>query len=546
MPDFDELRLALLHGDGGTYRLRATLSTDPDTDVIVGFRLPFDAAEIEHVVPPLEVRSTTRTRGPGSPSSADAMTIGSQLYNALFRDNPEIYSLYEQAAAAAHQQDRRLRLVLRTSETPELGALPWELLYKKPIFLARDPDTPLVRFIDTNSPAEALMVEPPLRVLAVIADRPELPPLDVEGERAVVDSALAPLVAAGAVEVTWLTDLGRATFGNLEHELQSAVHRERPYHALHYIGHGVFDADRGEGVICLDDSDATGIDLANLLAPPGIRLVVLNACEGARFDARDPLSGVASTLVEGGIPAVVAMQFPVSDEAAIVFAKALYEGVAAWQPIDVAVTAARRAMAIPGNLLAEWATPVLFLQQRDGRIIGRPTEPAGPRERPRMLQWLRRRRLQLAALAGAALIVAAIVAFFPRSGSCPTSDLLESMQVSSLQPKVETDVELCDGDILRVTATGSVQHALTEPAVGPEGKPDSTLVYENSWDKESNHGALVGRIGDGEWFYVGPQLEVPVSTTGPLTLAVNDRGVDNNAGAFEARVAVERGGASDG
>ena len=55
-----------------------------------------------------------------------------------------------------------------------------------------------------------------------------------------------------------------------------------------------------------------------------LRLVVLNSCEGARTTLTDPYAGVATTLVQLGVPAVVAMQFEISDRAAIVFAEELY------------------------------------------------------------------------------------------------------------------------------------------------------------------------------------------------------------------------------
>ena len=44
------------------------------------------------------------------------------------------------------------------------------------------------------------------------------------------------------------------------------------------------------------------------------------------------------------IPAVVAMQFEISDEAAIVFAGGFYEPLAAGSPVDASLAAARLAM----------------------------------------------------------------------------------------------------------------------------------------------------------------------------------------------------------
>ena len=58
-----------------------------------------------------------------------------------------------------------------------------------------------------------------------------------------------------------------------------------------------------------------------------LRLVFLNACEtarAAREDGLDPFAGVATALVRAGLPAVVAMQRPISDAASIAFSRAVH------------------------------------------------------------------------------------------------------------------------------------------------------------------------------------------------------------------------------
>ena len=110
--------------------------------------------------------------------------------------------------------------------------------------------------------------------------------------------------------------------------------------------------------------------LVNLLGDQdSLRLVVLNSCEGARTSVVDPFAGIATSIVALGIPAVVAMQFEISDKAAITFAEELYQSLIARQdPIDVAVAEARKAVFTEVNE-TEWATPVLFLRNEDGRLF---------------------------------------------------------------------------------------------------------------------------------------------------------------------------------
>jgi hypothetical protein len=94
-------------------------------------------------------------------------------------------------------------------------------------------------------------------------------------------------------------------------------------------------------------------------------MAILNACEGARTSRSDPFAGVAQSLVQQGIPAVVAMQYEITDEAAITFSRELYGAIVDGYPIDAAVAEARKAIFAKGNDV-EWGTPVLYLCSPDG------------------------------------------------------------------------------------------------------------------------------------------------------------------------------------
>lgn len=87
-----------------------------------------------------------------------------------------------------------------------------------------------------------------------------------------------------------------------------------------------------------------------------LRLVILNACEGARTSRTGPFAGVAQNLVRRGVPAVIAMQFEITDEAAITFAHEFYAAIADCYPVDAALVEARKSIYIQGNEF-EWATP---------------------------------------------------------------------------------------------------------------------------------------------------------------------------------------------
>jgi hypothetical protein len=81
----------------------------------------------------------------------------------------------------------------------------------------------------------------------------------------------------------------------------------------------------------------------------------------------DPFAGMAQGLVRQNSSAVIAMQFPITDQAAVTFTGEFYGAVADEYPVDQAVTYARKALF--ASYGAEWATPTLFMQAHDGKVF---------------------------------------------------------------------------------------------------------------------------------------------------------------------------------
>ena len=114
--------------------------------------------------------------------------------------------------------------------------------------------------------------------------------------------------------------LENPTFSELTETL-----RGDDWHVLHYMGHGAFDPHASQSVLVLPAPDGTSTRLsAERLAQvvrdvESLRLVVLNACDTGRTPGSDeqPFTGLAHALVRGGVPAVIAMQLPIPDRAAI-------------------------------------------------------------------------------------------------------------------------------------------------------------------------------------------------------------------------------------
>lgn len=319
----------------------------------------------------------TRGRWPGAGSlRTTGVALGQRLFEALFPD--PIRELYDRnlgrAESSAHRGVRiRLELNPDHRQLARLSSLPWELLCRPPKdrFLGLRRLGPIVRSLDAQRPIEALPLSPPLRVLVVISSPSDLAPLSLERERHEIEAAWRD---HPAVKVTCLE---RATLETLREVLL-----REDFHVLHFMGHGDLDPATGAGVLFFEARDRRRLAIsATALADEledfarTLRLAVINACHSAHSCAdqagrsADVSTGVATGLVAGGLTSVVAMQFAVTDLAALAFSRTLYRRLAAGDPIDTAVTEGRRTLVRMDPESLEWATPVLFMRAGDGRLM---------------------------------------------------------------------------------------------------------------------------------------------------------------------------------
>jgi hypothetical protein len=105
---------------------------------------------------------------------------------------------------------------------------------------------------------------------------------------------------------------------------------------------------------------------------PSLKLVVLNSCQGAEVSRTREFMGTAPQLVMRGIPAVIAMQYPISDDAALVFAREFYLKLCAgWSrgQVDTAISHARNRIHMDVKEPMAFATPVLFMRSPTGVVF---------------------------------------------------------------------------------------------------------------------------------------------------------------------------------
>ena len=234
-----------------------------------------------------------------------------------------------------------------------------------------------MRYLDVPQVPRPMVVDGPLRVLAIISSPTDLEILDVDAEWGRLQEALTP--GSRPASSSWTGC--RAQLSELGPWL-----RRQPTHIIHFIGHGDFDERLREGVLYFQDKLGGRTAVTSTVLGPylrdhdPLRMVVLNACRSARTDAIDPFGGIAQGLVQQDATAVVAMQFPISDRAAVTFTSDFYGSLADGLPVDQAVTSARKALL--AEFRDEWATPVLFMRAPDGAIFENVVAEALPAPTP--------------------------------------------------------------------------------------------------------------------------------------------------------------------
>jgi len=296
-----------------------------------------------------------------------------------------------------------------TTGTSEATAIPWELI--------RNPHTGTFLALSTASfvrtQREAQITLAPageaekVRILLVIC-RPQ------GGEDVPFRSVAGRLVTRlndDARNAFDLDVLRPPTYEQLAETLRLAKERGRPYHIVHFDGHGVYAeeerlAEAGKvlnnlklkgdgppgrrGFLAFEDPAnkenskfVDGFRLGALLKASGVPVLVLNACQSAFAEAPaapdqarpeaaraeiEAYGSLAQAVVEAGAAGVVAMRYSVYVVTAAQFVAELYGALARGRGLGEAVTWARknlhdqpeRRIAYAARPLQDWSVPVVW------------------------------------------------------------------------------------------------------------------------------------------------------------------------------------------
>ena len=309
-------------------------------------------------------------------AGASAQADGQRLFEWLFSD-ASLKTAW--AEVRGQQPQRRIRLRLDAA-SPELHAIPWELLRDitdvTPQDIAATMATPFSRYLAGKWQPGSPILKRPIKILVAVASPDnlsdyDLANIDVEEEWALMSQATEGL----DVELTQVPQ--PCTLSAIEALLKDG------HHILHFVGHGSYSQRRDQAQLYLADEEnnvnlVSAEDFAAMLArqladvdaqrDDKLRLVFLASCQTATRSNADAYRGFAPALVSAGVPAVMAMQDLVPVETAQAFSQQFYGQLLQHGQVDLASNEARSTI-LTANLPGA-AIPVLFTRLRSGLLLG--------------------------------------------------------------------------------------------------------------------------------------------------------------------------------
>lgn len=281
--------------------------------------------------------------------------LGDALGKALFGGCPSLEDLFREIRSQS-------RVVFEFREGAEsLLALPWEFVKHPQSGRPLSLEMPFVRRIGEGMELESLEGRP-LRVLVVISEPLTQVSFDARRFHDVIVEETRELVKEGLLQLEFLS------LPSTPDSLSRSLLEGAP-DVIHFIGHGnvgvlLLEAEGGNE--CRVEAEKFHVLFKN----GKLRLLILTACYSGAVPGRDLVSGTATTLVQAGVPSVVAMQLPILIEATYRMVGDLYAGFLK-EPFDSLVKRLRasRFFAERARAPSQWGIPVFYLQDKSGRLL---------------------------------------------------------------------------------------------------------------------------------------------------------------------------------
>ena len=300
--------------------------------------------------------------------------FGSELFHCLF--SGPIHDLYTRARQNS-KGNLRIRLIVGDAQ---VARIPWELVFDpgQNAYLALD--LLFIRDLASMTPRQPVGTPPPLRILVIRSSPNDWPPVPDLWEAQAFSPALAELQSQQEVQFYVVTP---ATLAQVQNVLREAVAASpaTAFQVVHFLGHGFIAPDTGATSLVFADENGNGQiveanDFVTILKDQQVKLLFLSACRSAQASGFDTAQGLASALMQAGIPMMVGMQTAVDSRVAQAFAAAFYAALVDGRAVDAALLDARRLIRADADLnRVALAIPVCYIHAEDSVLL-LPAEPA--------------------------------------------------------------------------------------------------------------------------------------------------------------------------
>jgi tetratricopeptide (TPR) repeat protein len=330
---------------------------------------------------------------------------GEELYDKVLAANKDTQAIW--FAVREHLADLRIEI---TTGIAEAASIPWELMQDPQSDSAialrvqsfvRVQSNPNIGFVPVP-PAEGGRV----RLLYVVCRPGDRNDVEL---RAVANRLLQDL--GEDVARFEITALRPPTFERLQKVLTDAKAAGRPFHVVHFDGHGIYadlskttlaewlkainvltlggEAKGKHGYLLFEHPDSdenmrpvSGEELGKLLHDTGVPVLVLNACQSAMHEAVGgtkpaadnvhdevrAIGSLAQAVIDQGIPAVLGMRYSVYVVTAAQYIGQLYAALAQGRPFGQAASEGRKHLALNPDRwvglqphpLQDWFVPVVY------------------------------------------------------------------------------------------------------------------------------------------------------------------------------------------
>jgi hypothetical protein len=284
----------------------------------------------------------------------------------------------------------RIRISV-SDPTDILGTLPWEFISypggpnRRAFFLASDTDIVLGRWVGDATEVDIRPADKVVRVLFIMG----LPDdYEFEVERRRFDNMLTQLyeLKAGKGHALDIVDpvIRRWDAAQVESALRTHTAGGRQIDVVHLVAICRSDGRNGSELLQRREARRDVFQSSSTVtrtltdagsARPGLVVLHLSDYSGAEDEVSEHFERLAPEFIRAGIPAVLAMQYPMTEGHDVEFLQSFYQKVTNGQPIGSAVQAARRILelgVVPLN--RHFGAPVLYLQSaQDGYLLTGPT-----------------------------------------------------------------------------------------------------------------------------------------------------------------------------